>query len=646
MRFAVSVMVGLLAMANSAFAQPAPATPSAATKTYSAKDFGRLPFMTGPVLSPNGKNVLTLLDGGDRKVLGIVALDAPGSKPKLVDLRDTDLIEWNWVNDDWFYIRLGDEGMIADTPMYVTRIVGVSADGKTFKPISLRTPGQHADVIWTAEDGTPRVLMTQQKSSFLGLDFWPSVVEADISTGRVTERENSTTGVFNWYADEKGVVRTGFGSDPRTGNRRVLYRSSEKERFTTIDRAKVGDDGMVVFPFGYLPDGKTALAFSDHEGAVALYELELGTMTYGKKIFGVAGYDLENVTLSPNGDAVAGVHLTSNRPRTVWIDPNLAAVQAGLEKALGKEASPRIVSFDRPRKNFIVEVGGPDQAGSLHVYSSETGKFRLLAHQNDSFEDQRLNPVSTIRYKARDGTSIAAVLTLPKGREAKALPLIVLPHGGPYGVRDSETYDWWVQFLAIRGYAVVQPNYRGSGGYGRSFEKLGDGKWGSTMQDDLNDVVTHLATIGTADPKRVCMAGGSYGGYAAMRAAQRDPSLFRCAISFAGVSDLPAIKSRDSSFFYGKQSRAYWKDVAPDLNAVSPINFPDQFGTPILIVHGAKDKRVAVSQSRRMADKLKAAGKPHRYIEQPEGDHHFTRGADRVQFLEEMDAFLKQHNPA
>lgn len=203
-----------------------------------------------------------------------------------------------------------------------------------------------------------------------------------------------------------------------------------------------------------------------------------------------------------------------------------------------------------------------------------------------------------------------------------------------------------MQFLAWRGYAVIQPNYRGSTGFGTALVEKGYGEWGLKMQDDLNDAVTHLADAGIADPKRVCIAGASYGGYAAMRGAQRDGKLFRCAISYAGVSDLGALARYDSQSLLGAEYRADLKEKAPDFDAVSPLRHPEEFSTPILIMHGKLDLRVPVKQSRDMAEKLKDAGKNYRYVEQPLGDHHFSREADRLQFLKEMDAFLQQYNPS
>lgn len=584
---------------------PAPASP------HSAQTFGRLPFISGPAMSPDGTHVLARVAAGGKQTLGIVSLDGV-SKPVFINLGENDPIEWGWVNKDWLYVRLGDEGIIQDYPMYMTRVVAISADGKTIRPLALRSGGQHAEVVWTAKDGSARMLVTAQKSVYLGEDFWPSVNEYDLATGRSKPVVDSISGIQNWYADSAGVVRIGIGYNYLKGDTRVMYRRGPKDFFETIGRKEAGSDASLLIPQIFTPDGKSAIAFSNHEGFTWLYEVDLQTFGAAKKVFGVAGYDLDGAYFNTNGDGLDGVSVIASRERIIWSNPVLAGAQAALEKSLGKDQQPSIVSMSADRKKMIVSVGGADQAGALHVFSTDTGALQLLAYQNEELKQERLGTVSTFRYRARDNTEIAAVLTVPRGRAAKSLPLIVMPHGGPYGIRDSEAYDWWVQFMVDRGYAVVQPNYRGSGGYGRAFEKLGDGQWGLAMQDDLLDVIDHMAKVGVADPKRVCVVGGSYGGYAAMRAAQRDGARYKCAVSFAGVSDLPGMKSYDQSFLYGKLSRQYWKDVAPDLKAVSPVNYPQQFSVPILLVHGAKDKRVPVSQSERLADRLKAAGKTYR----------------------------------
>lgn len=335
----------------------------------------------------------------------------------------------------------------------------------------------------------------------------------------------------------------------------------------------------------------------------------------------------------------------SDRARVHWMDPVLADVQALIDKAVGTKAA-QIVSLSRDQRRMIIWVGDASQPGSYYFLDAGAGgNMQRFSFVNEAIKSERLSPVSVYRYKARDDLSIEAVLTLPEGRDAKNLPLILMPHGGPEA-RDAAEYDWWVQFLASRGYAVVQPNYRGSTGYGQAFQEAGDGQWGLKMQDDLNDAVADLAAKGTIDPKRVCIVGASYGGYAAMRGAQRDGGKFRCAISYAGVSDLNGMLNYDGGFLYSNSARAGWREAAPDLKSVSPVNHAANFSAPILIMHGKEDRRVPIAQSRRMVARLKGASKPVDYVEQPLGDHYFSREADRHQFLQVMEAFLAKHNPA
>ena len=220
-----------------------------------------------------------------------------------------------------------------------------------------------------------------------------------------------------------------------------------------------------------------------------------------------------------------------------------------------------------------------------------------------------------------------------------------MPHGGP-SARDEERWDWIAQFLADRGYAVIQPNYRGSSGYGTAFAALGRGEWGRKMQDDIDDAVAHLAAEGTIDPARACIVGASYGGYAALRAAQRDPGRYRCAVSYAGVSDLNAISRYDRNFLNSRGRNQWLRAQAPNLRDVSPINHAADFGIPVLLMHGDRDVVVPVSESRRMAERLREAGKVYRYVEQAGGDHHFSSGAHRLEFLREMEAFLDRYDPA
>ncbi len=640
-------MIPAFVAAQTQIAAPTSAKPATLAATAPAtgpvpvETFARLPGMDTPKLSPDGTRIAAKMAVGGRQVLVVSSL-FDGQKPKALAAGETvDINWWRWVGDDWLAVGVGSQDVLYGEEIYITRTLGIKADMTKVNRIDWTHSGIRADdVLWGARDGTPRILLSRQTGIESESEWYPQVTEVDLSTGRTKTVAGSQANVFNWYADGAGVVRMGYRYDDDTRKAALLYRPTNAAPFKIIARG--GRDDIVV-PLTFRADG-TAIATDDSGGRDEIYEVSLPDLKLGKKLYGADRYDIDGVVENASGDDIDGVTVTDRFDHIVWMNPVLKEVQAAIDKAVG-ERRARIVSWDRSRTKFLVTVGSPSQAGALYFYDTANGTMQRFAWQNDALKARILSPVSTIRYKARDGVEVEALLTLPRGHTPKNLPLIVLPHGGPFA-RDSEDWDWWTQYLAETGYAVVQPNYRGSSGYGTAFAKLGEGQWGLKMQDDLDDAITHLAKEGIADPKRVCMAGASYGGYAAMRAAERSGSLYRCAISYAGVSDLQAMQRYDGKFLYGKTRSDWLKKQAPDYRSVSPRFGAQTFSIPILILHGKEDKRVPVKQSRMMVAALKEAGKPYEYIEQPLGDHHFTRAEDRLEFLKAMGAFLAKYNPA
>jgi len=623
---------------------PAAPPPPANAGPPPADAFAQLPFMEAPSLSPDGTRVAARIAIQGKQRLAIIPIGDIG-KTKLINPGDFDLKSWQWVNNDWLLLRAGEMQPVDGDSWYVSRAFGVRADGGKINALAMPTTGQNGDsVLWTASDGSPHALIAMQNSIYADSeDFWPQVRDFDISTGKSKLVQNSMGQVNSWFADSAGVVRLGIAYDDDRRSHRALYRAAAGDSLKTIDRAGRGNS-LKTLPAMILPQTGKAVAIDDDDGFDAVYDYDLDTMKIGAKLFDMPGYDVGGAFLDPTGTKLMGYQYTDTHSRTKWIDPTLAAVQADLDKAV-PNLWPDIVSWSNDLSVLIVHVGAADSAGAYYLYRPAEGKMSVFATINDTLGTRPYAPVKTVHFKARDGVEMQAVLTLPKGKEAKDLPLIMMPHGGP-GVRDDEEWDWWAQFLASRGYAVLQPNYRGSTGFGTKFNELGEGQWGLAMQDDLIDAVNWAAKQGIADPKRVCIVGGSYGGYAAFRAAQRDKGVYRCAVSFAGISDMSAMARYDGSFLNGNSARDFLQSKAPDLKAVSPINFAADFSTPILIMHGKADQTVPVKQSREMVEKLKAVGATYRYVEQPLGDHHLTRQADRLQFLQELEAFLAKYNPA
>ncbi|MEK9209980.1 alpha/beta hydrolase family protein [Sphingomonas sp. 2378] len=627
-------------------AKPAAASaPAAKPGPQPVEAFAALPEFEKPSLSPDGTRIAGKRALNGQQYLMVVPLVKGQSKPAIVPIGEkVDVNWWRWVNDEWLLVGLGAKQVIEGEEYYITRMLGIRADMAKTTRIDWDRSGFRADeVLWVARDGSPRILFAKQTGIYSMEDAYPSVFEADISTGKVKRIVSGQTDVWDWYADGQGQLRMGVRYSDSTRQKSLLYRQSNAESFRTIARADARKDESVLVPSIFRPDG-TALAIDDSDGYDALYEVTLPDLKLGRKLSSVTGYDIDGIIGNEAGDDISAIRYTDQYYHDAWTDPRIKDLQAQVDKAVAPRRA-EIISWNRARTRFLIDVSSPSTPGALYYWDTDYGNMQFLSWDNPQLKGQRLSPVRTLRYPARDGTQIEAILTLPRGRGDKNLPLIVLPHGGPFA-RDSESWDWWSQYLAELGYAVIQPNYRGSSGYGTAFALKGQGEWGLKMQDDLNDAVTWLAKQGIADPKRVCMVGASYGGYAAMRAAQRDGALYRCAISYAGVSDLQAMKRYDSRFLFSKTRADWLHKQAPDYRAVSPRFGAADMTIPLLIVHGKEDKRVPVNQSRMMVAALKAAGKPVNYIEQPLADHHFTRSEDRLEFLKAMAAFLAEHNPA
>lgn len=649
------ILAGALALAAapaSAQLKPAPAP----DRPLPVSVFGQLNSLQNPDISTDGKALAAKMRIKGEQYLAIVDLARPDAPPQIIakdgefDKRDdVRAIEWDWIDPNNLLIWISSRQDIDGYKYDAVRVIGYNRLTKKVTPLGWDGAFLMAgDVLWMSRDGRPRILLARLAAG-KGTErlFNPEVVEVDVETGKQRHVLSRHAFVQDWYADGAGVVRMGAAMDRDSGKLRVLYRPSDGSNFETIISEKVGKYSAPTVPQIFLAGGQKALAISRQSGFNELYEVDLKTMKLGKKVFGVSGYDIGGVISNDDDTALEGVTVIEDRPKRYWFNGRMKEIQQVLDESFGAGMAT-MVSSDRARENLVIKVGGADQAGGYYLYSTTTGDLKLIGWANAELKDMKLNPVRTIRYKASDGLEIAAVLTLPRLKAAKNLPLIVLPHGGPWA-RDHESWDMWAQPLAELGYAVVQPNFRGSDGFGRAFEEAADGNWGVRMQDDLNDAITHLAKQGIADPKRVCMFGWSYGGYAASRAAQRDGDKYRCAISGAGVHDLPDMVAYDKEYL-GRHGAKYIGSAAGRLAEVSPARHAKQYSIPIMIVHGAKDDRVPVAQSRDLVKRLKAAGKVEGkdfvYLEQKRNTHHLPLEEDRIQLIEEIQRFLAKHNPA
>jgi len=356
---------------------------------------------------------------------------------------------------------------------------------------------------------------------------------------------------------------------------------------------------------------------------------------------------------APDGSNLVGaISVIGDERRYTFFDAKLQTSWNAVVKAFpGERVS--LASWSDDKRRLVVEVDSPTLGLAYALVDLNAKSAHFLADVYEGLGQDGVSKVESIKYKAADGLEITGYLTLPRGGDPKNLPLVVLPHGGPM-VRDVPGFDWWSQALASRGYAVLRPNFRGSHGFGWNFVEAGFGQWGKAMQTDLSDGVRHLAKQGVIDPKRVCIVGASYGGYAALAGATLDTGVYRCAVSVAGPSDLKRMLI-DSNKFYTSRNNStlrYWLQFMgaegikdPDLAAISPARLASKVEIPVMLIHGKDDTVVPYVQSTLMADALKKVGKPVELVTLPGEDHHLSRGATRLQMLTSMVDFLEKNNP-
>jgi dipeptidyl aminopeptidase/acylaminoacyl peptidase len=358
--------------------------------------------------------------------------------------------------------------------------------------------------------------------------------------------------------------------------------------------------------------------------------------------------DVESVYTDPYTGAIIGVYLSGAKTRIHWLDEGSKHRHDVLQRAFAdKEVGIYGWTEDGTKTLALVET--PSSPPVYYIVDFKTHRADIAAEEYPALANVKLGEVKAITYQARDGTQIPAYLTMPAGKTEGPFPTVILPHGGPTA-RDYFRFDWLVQFLATRGYAVLQPQFRGSTGFGDAFREAGYRQWGGLMQDDVTDGVHAMIDQKIADPHKICIVGASYGGYAALAGAAFTPDLYACAVSINGVSDLPALLSETVPLLFGASSTslADWKAHVgapgdPNLAAKSPIKFAKAFKAPVLIVYGTGDGVVPNEQSERMARALKSAQKTVLVSTLTGEDHWLSRTETRTQVLKELDTFLQQN---
>lgn len=603
-----------------------------------------------PSLSPTGR-YLAWLQPVNRRY-NLVVLDRQlGKKTRLTDMKEENILSFFWANADrlvFFQQYKGQES---------TGIYGINVDGTKLAVLRQlnRMRGDEVEsqsersfgIIDTLPDD-PRHFLVDINRGSSGLGD-PHLL--DIYTERLTKVMNNLGKIRDWMTDRRGVIRLAIANDEKEEFASVFYRADERADWVEIERFPV--DGPSWTPLGFDGDNRTLYVRSNRgRDTEAIYTYDPNQRKILAEIFADPDYDAGGIIYSRHRKKVTGVTCERERPETIWLDPDVRRLAANLDGAL-PGAHNTVVSRTEDESLLLIRSASDRDPGTYFLLDTKTFELTRLAAVSDRVDPVQMAPMRPVTYAARDGMKLHGYLTLPVGRVAKGLPLIIHPHGGPYGIRDDWGFNPEIQFLANRGYAVFQINYRGSGGYGRAHLEAGYRQWGLKMQDDLTDGVRWAVAEGIADPTRVAIYGASYGGYAALAGLMLTPDLYACGINYVGVSDIPRLGlladfSRYEKPFQNFVARRWGhplKDAA-QLKATSPVNLVQHLRAPLLMAYGQYDPRVTHSQFEVLETALKKHQKPYRNIVVANEGHGFNKYENAIAFYGAMEGFLDQHLPA
>jgi len=610
--------------------------------------YGRLPTLETAALSSDGQLAAVVLTDGDKRT--VVVVHTSDDKPVAgLNAGEAKLRSLQWAGPNHLLVTSSVTGV-------PDGVIAPRSEWDVVVDYNVKTDAQHV-LMRGQEDTISSVAATPSIRMLNGKPF--AFVEAvhfvngegRISLYKIDLDGNQTNLVLDgwpntdgWLVDANGqpLAETEFDAKAAHWQLKVKYRNDW--RVAKAFETSLNYGGLM----GLGRDGHAILVADTHETVDALRELQPEGGDWGPRF---AEQDDQDLIFDPVTERLIGTHvLAGDTDRYTFFAPADQAIWDAVAKAYAG-ARVTLVDLSADHRRLIISVDSPTDGPAYAFVDVDKGDAHYLGDAYQGLKAADISPVRPIAFKAKDGLAITGYLTLPRGRDAKNLPLVVYPHGGP-AARDEPGFDWWAQAMAAQGYAVLQVNYRGSQGFGWDFQSAGFGEWGKTMQTDLSDGVRYLAAQGTIDPARVCIVGASYGGYAALAGATLDPGVYRCAVDVSGPSEMTKFVAwaKDQSDI---SAQRYWtrymgadglKD--PHLEAISPADHADKATVPILIIHGKDDTVVPFEQSQLMVDALTKAGHPPQLVILKHEDHWLSHGDTRLQMLQAVVNFLKENNPA
>lgn len=608
-----------------------------------AKAFGELPVAYDGAISPDGTHLGVIINVKGTYAVYVKNLGNETAQPMVLSMGDN----WNpqylkWVNDNRFVVSVTQSQKYRGTPFTVGYLVVSDITSRETKLlVSSRKIFRQFNnrVIDWLEDDPDHILMAYSDNEW---DPYPDIRKVNVNTRRDKLMKRGKTGIEYWKTDQDGTPRVGTGQDERGNERRVIYNTAT-ERWDSVDKYPGLDADIPIY--GILKNG-TELLIPDYQGknTRGLYIYNLNQKRVTRTVFHNENFDASGAVLSKDGETVIGAKYTADRDKVELI----GEYGTLLDRLRGEHPEYDVSYVDQTEDGdtVLVTLSAPSDPGGLYMYSVNGGLNRITPMYN-GLESDELGGTAAVKYPARDGNKIPAFVTLPPGvTSPKNLPFIVLPHGGPYA-RDSNRFDYLAQFFATRGYGVLQMNFRGSEGYGKDFSDAGRNNW-VVMQNDVEDGTRWLYEKGYADRSRTCIAGWSYGGYAALMGVANDPDLYKCAVAMAALTDIKGAKRSMREYRGGKYAADEFFGEAMDdkdtMRANSPIHVAGNIKVPVFLAHGTMDENVQFDQFTRMQKVMKKAGVKGTYMTFKDEDHYLRTQKYREDFFVGIEKFLNKVN--
>ncbi len=627
------------------------------------EDFFSNPAFSGAVLSPTGSHLAVRLVGADgRDQLAVIDL-ASKAITELAHFTDADIGPFEWISDERLVYSVGDRQRASGERRHGPGLFAINRDGSAHRQLAARggnvlrssklLPPNTRMVRQSGPQDSPFIYVTIAKLDRNGAVDHLALFHLDTLSGDLTAVAGPPK-VREWMLDHQGVPRLAISDDKNLHT--VYYLNPVSARWTILLQVeRYLEDPRLFLPMQFGPDGTLYVQANRGKDKSAIYTLDPITGKIGDQpLIDIAGFDVSGHFIS-NRETLLGFDYVADAEALTWFDPAMQAMQKDIDALLPHTVNLVSVAVRAAAPVVLVRAYSDLQPDSYLIYNGRTHTLTRVGQTRANIVPSQMGSMEMVHYRARDGLDIPAYVTHP-AKDGKALPMVVLVHGGPYEHGSSWGWNPESQFLASRGYLVLEPAFRGTTGYGNRHYRAGWKQWGLAMQHDIADGVKWAVAQGLADPARVCIAGASYGGYATLMGLLNDPQLYQCGIDWLGVTDLTLL--HDGHWWYDTDMTEEYREHGMPLlvgdpvkdeeqfTATSPLKQAERISQPLLLAYGGRDLRVPIIHGTKFYRAVKERNKQVEWVEYPEEGHGWALPKTRYDFWSRVEKFLdKQIGP-